>query len=174
MSRTKQSVLRQTTAGFSLLEMMIVTVVAGILIAIAAPNLVGFLARQRLNTANNEIYLAMRKAQSNAKKEKVNWQASFREQNEVVEWTVHRQSISPTSGSWESLPADVLIDDSNTTLYKNTSNNLWRVRFNYKGNIQGQLGRITLYTEQTGNVKRCVFVSTLLGALRTDSDEGCD
>ncbi|MGK7877807.1 MAG: Tfp pilus assembly protein FimT/FimU [Xenococcaceae cyanobacterium] len=173
-------VVPQSVAGFSLLEVLIVMIAIGVLTAIAAPSLLGFVDRQRLNTANNQIYLAMGKAQSNAKKEKVIWQASFREQNEVVEWTIHRQSVTPSSGSWDSLQANVRIDESNTTLGQDTSINAWIVRFDHKGNyddsdnaVPSPPVRITLYNENTGQIKRCVSVSSLLGALRTDSDEGC-
>ena len=45
------------------------------------------------------------------------------------------------------------------------------MQFNYKGNTNGQLGRITLSLRSGGTAKRCVFVSTLLGGMRTAKDQ---
>jgi prepilin-type N-terminal cleavage/methylation domain-containing protein len=152
-------------SGFTLLESLIVTSLIGILAAIAAPNWLSFVNTRRLNTAQNQVYYAMRQAQSQARTEKLTWQASFREVNGVVEWAVHPATVNPNNAVWNTLDPDIRLD-SETTLQ--ASNGVRRIQFDYLGAVrQPPLGRITLSSKLGGKAKRCVIVSTILGAIRT-------
>jgi len=175
--------ISRSTAGFTLLETVVVVSMIGILAAIAAPTWFGFINRQRLNTAQSQVYQAMQDAKSNAIHHKVTWQASFRQVQvsgkPVVQWSVHRASITPSADSWHNLNANIRLDDE-TTLP--SSNSVRRVRFNYYGCPVYQIddecgqtsilskGRLTLSNQQGGKTKRCVIVSTLLGTLRTGKE----
>lgn len=165
-----------TTAGFTLLETMIAVSMIGILAAIAAPSWSSFVNRQRLNTAQNQVYRAMQEAKSNAIRDKVTWQFSVREipvkGKTVIQWAVHPQSVSPNAANWQSLQPQIQIYAQETTLYTDKKNAVpvRRVQFNYMGNTNGQLGQITLTTKNGGKVKRCVYVSTLIGAMRTGKE----
>ena len=163
--------LNRGNAGFTLVEMIVVIAIVGILAAVAGASFLGWLMRMRLNSAQYTALQAIREAQMTAKLRKSTWQASFREQNGKVQWAVHPPNSVPII--WNTLEQEgVKIDSANTTFYKDNTNSLWRVQFNYKGHTNGQLGRINL-TTNTGTPKRCVFVSTLLGAVRTAADERC-
>jgi Tfp pilus assembly protein FimT len=157
---------------------------SGIVSAIAFPNWIAFVERQRLNSAQNQVYQAMQEAKSNATRDKVTWQASFRQVlvdgKQVVQWSVHRASITPSAESWHNLAANVRLDDE-TSLPN--SDSMRRIRFNYSGCPVYQLndecgqttiltkGRITLSSAKGGKAKRCVIVSTLLGALRMAKEQ---
>jgi Tfp pilus assembly protein FimT len=170
----------RSTAGFTLLELTIIVAVIGIVSAIAAPAWFGFLERQHLNTAQNQVYRAMREAQSNATRDKVTWEASFQQVpvagKQVVQWSVHRADITPVAGSWHNFETHIRLDNE-TTLPQ--SDGIHRVRFNSFGCPVYQLhdecgqtsilskGRLTLSSHSGSQAKRCVIVSTLLGALRT-------
>lgn len=56
--------------GFTLIEMMIVTLMVGILSAIAVPSWLAFTTNQRLSTATDRVLLSVRAAQSEAKRTK--------------------------------------------------------------------------------------------------------
>ena len=156
------------TSGFTLLETLVVIFTIGILSAIAAPSWLGFIDVQRLNTSQSQVYSAMRQAQSQAKKEKLTWQASFRQQNGIVQWAVHPATVNPSVANWNNLDATVNLD-AETTLQQ--SNNVRRIQFDDKGSVrQPPLGRITLSSKSGGKAKRCVFVSTILGAMRTSKE----
>ena len=69
-----------SNSGFTLLELIILIIIIGIIFAIAFPSWLNFIERQRLNKAQNQLYLALQSAKSNSTKEKLIWQVSFREQ----------------------------------------------------------------------------------------------
>lgn len=159
-----------STGGFTLLETMIVVAIVGVLTAIAAPSWLSFRDTQSLNTARSEALSAIREAQTNAIQKRRKWQVSFRELEDRVQWVTHPADIDPNSMlNWKNFPRGVHLDPE-TTL--RTSKGVRRAQFNYLGQVNGQLGRITFSTENSGEVKRCVVVSTLLGTIRTGQNRG--
>ncbi|AKG24762.1 methylase [Calothrix sp. 336/3] len=184
--------------GFTLTETLIVVFILGILSAIAAPSWLGFIQQQRLNSAQDKIYLGMRQAQSEAKKRKLSWQFTIRENNQRVQWIVHQadnnkflpDSVLNNQNQWHNLDSNIYIDteknsknDYETTLRKHPSQNIWRVVYNYHGcpiyNVGDEcintslqaLGQITLYSDRDDVTRRCVYVSTILGAMRTGKNQ---
>ncbi len=169
--------------------MLVVIFMVGILSAIAIPSWVSFVNTRRLNVAQDQVYRAMRQAQSQATKEKLTWQVSFRNQNNIVQWAVHQakaeqfipEAVTTNDKLWNNLDSNIRID-SETTLRKQTVSGAWRVIFNYQGcpvyNVGDEcinkslqaLGQITIYSSYAGKVKRCVYISTILGAMRTGKD----
>lgn len=175
---------KQTTAGFTLLEMLVVVTIVGVLAAIAVPNWLGFINRQQLNTANNQIYQAMRQAQSRASQQREAWQVSIRQQGDTVQWVVHKTSVSPPWGQSEQSANSIQIDSVNPT--RLTTGGVSRMIFNFKGcpvwssndtctHAQSLVpAQFTLTNTNASFNKRCVIVTTRLGAIATRSDEDCN
>jgi prepilin-type N-terminal cleavage/methylation domain-containing protein len=181
-----------SSSGFSLLELLVTIVAIGVLSAIAVPSFLAFVDLYRLNAAQDEIYRALRQAQSQAKKEKLTWQFSLREYNGILQWATHQAEASkfiPDAVIWQDLDRSIRLDRERnnknkyeTTLQKHSSQQVWRVIFNYQGcpvyNVGDEcthtslqaLGQITLYSKNGGKTRRCVYVSTILGAMRTGKD----
>ncbi len=173
-----------STAGFTLLEVIITAGMVGILSAIAAPSWVTFVSRQQLNIAQDQMYRAMQSTKSNAELHKMTWQLSLQENKGVVQWAVHAAesgTFIPSGVQWNNLDPNIQVykDKNNkgkceTTLDQQIqrcpSNGPWRVQFNYKGNTNGQLGQLTLTTKNGGKAKSCVYVSTLIGTVRTGKE----
>ncbi len=122
----------------------------------------------RLNAAQAEVYQAMRDAQSTARRNHIHWQFSSREWNEVVQWSIHPTSSIPSNAFWKNLDPAIRLD-AETTLQ--LSNGVRRVQFDENGNVNGQLGRLTLSIKTGGKSKRCVIVSTLIGVIRKSRDQ---
>jgi len=173
--------------GFTLIETMIAIVIVGVLAAIATPGWIKFINTRRLSFAQNQVYRAMREAQSNAKRDKITWQASFRENDGAVQWAVHPadpNQFIPASIGWNSLDSNIQVykDKNNlnqceTTLSQPSAScpaiSPWRVQFDYKGRPKAgasELGQITLSIKDGGQAQRCVYIATVLGAMQTGHD----
>ena len=140
-------------------------IIIGILAAITVPSWLGFVNTVRLNTAQQEVYLAIRQAQSQAIKNKLTWQVSFREQNGIVQWAVHpATTVNPADNTWNNLDPNVRLDAE--TELEQAANGMRQIKSDYRGYLT-PLGHITLSSKNGGKAKRCVYISTLLGAMRT-------
>jgi len=183
--------------GFTLLETLIVVATIGILGTISAPNWMVLRNRQNINDSADQVYQAMQGAKSNARRDKITWQVSFRQNNlqgkEVTQFSIHPadaqefipDNVITNDALWSNLDPNIIIDQSKndkdryeTSITRKTSTGPWRVQFNYQGcpvrkptNQCGQtslqaLGRVTLRSQNGGEYRRCVIISTLLGAIR--------
>jgi prepilin-type N-terminal cleavage/methylation domain-containing protein len=156
--------------GFTLLEAVIVLVIAGILVTIAAPAFLAWLNNQRLTSAQSQVESIFRQAQSTAKQKHVDYQVSFKRQDYPVEWVIHPANSSVKTQTWQTLNTDVKLSlaDADTTLIKD--GDIYKMVFNHRGELSatnGRLGgRITLVPVSGGSRKRCVFISNLLGTTR--------
>lgn len=157
-------VFQGTDGGFSLLEMLTVFAIVGIIAAIAVPGWASFRNTRRLNTAQDQIYQALRQAQFEAKRRGVRWQISVQNRDEQAQWAIYPVNASPLEAAWTDLPPGIQIDTSRTTVRR--SRGIYEVQFNHKGHVNGQLGRITLVGIERSRTRRSVVVSTLIGAMR--------
>lgn len=139
---------RHQDSGFTLLEMLILLLIIGILSSIAAPGWLAFINNQRLRTSQSQVYGALQLAQSNAKRDKVAWQASFRTQGNLVQWAIHPATTDPTTfpvstspssapNVWYSLEDKIAIEKDSattkTTLQEIVSGTSYKAIFNRQG-----------------------------------------
>lgn len=159
--------MTQDQKGFTLLEALVVVVMVGIVAAIAAPGWLSFLEKSQLTVANDKLYLGIRQAQSEAQRKRTAWRYSVREHNGLVEWAVHPDSLT-TVAQWEAFDGGSIKIDSESTFA--SSAGVYYVRFDEGGNPH-HLGRMTFSGKRFSSSKRCVIVSTLIGAARKSKEQ---
>lgn len=183
----KQLILRQQVAGFTLIETLIVITMVGVLAAIAAPSWVAFIDKQRLNTAQDKVLRVIREAQLQAKNQRSCWEVSFRDDGTKVQWSTHLPSVAtdncPTTAAanswiWNDLLEEkanrIAIDTTTTLSTSNQPTGAYGIQFQFNGWVNGLPRKITLKTRNSSSsTKRCVVVSTILGAMRTAQDDSC-
>jgi type II secretory pathway pseudopilin PulG len=189
---TNKTPKRRSTApnaGFTMLETLIIIAILGIFCAIASPSWLMFINNQRLKVSVDRAYWAMELAQSNAKRDKIAWQSSFKQVGENLQVAVHKAEITPAqvpANQWKSLEPDIQINEHDTTFDKVNENTnkikkngtVWRAMFNFKGcpvlsdrnddcTSVGAKGTLTLSHPNLQSGDRCVIISTLIGHQRT-------
>ncbi len=160
---------KNSQLGFTLIENVVIIAIISIISAIAVQNWLVFIDNQRLKNAQDQILQAKREAQNKANRSNQIWQVSIKLVNDIVYWAVHPKSTDPQDANWQKLDENVDLDLNETTL--KYTKGIWKVEFNHKGLTNGQLGRVTLNSRNNPSMKRCVFVSTLLGTIRTGQNQ---
>ncbi len=155
--------------GFTLIEVTLVMAVMGILATIAVPSWLTFWNMRNLTTAQDSVYDAIRLAQSNAEHHGVDWQASFQDVNGQAQWATHPANALPNQIHWNIFNPAVSIDTVETTV--TLSRGVYRFRFDHRGHVSGQLGRLTLTSPMNRSIKRCVIASTLIGGIRKSHEQ---
>ena len=158
-------------AGMTIAEMITVMLIVGILMAIMAPGWKAFHLNQMLSMAQDEAFQSIRQTQAAAIQSHQVWQVSFQNTASAVQWATHPADFT-TALTWQTLLSGVQIDPALTTLTQQGA--VYRIQFSRQGEVNGQLGKLTIRAIESDRFKRCVVVSTLLGALRKAADQDCE
>jgi prepilin-type N-terminal cleavage/methylation domain-containing protein len=157
------------SAGFTLLEGLIVVVVIGLMAAIAAPSWFGFWQQRQINATQDMLYQALRVTQSDAMQQRHERRFSLQERNGHIEWANHPETVPAAQVThWQPLIDGVVLADQDNTLRQ--SGAVYYTRFDMYGNLRGKVireqGTITVTITGKRSTNRCVVVSTVLGAMR--------
>lgn len=190
MQRLAKKANSSDDSGFTLIEFVAVMAMVAFLSTIAGVSWLVFINNQRLGTANDAIFRAMREAQSEARLRKLEWQVSFRESSSggdgIVQWAVHKPGITIPADSplWNDSEGKITIDGTNTNLVMadvdGDGSDDWRIKFDQFGGVsepeeidETNPPRITIMSTTSGTSKRCVVIRTLLGSMQTEQDDNC-
>ena len=144
--------------GFTLIEMLLVIVIVGILIAVAVPNFLGLLRRNQVSTSLQKLYGAIKETQ----------RQSIRQRR------LCRINIDTANNRLTGNPPNCLLSDriinQNITIRTNLSGTPPNISFSHKGTTT-KSGTIVVSSNLTNNQK-CFVISLGLGIMRTGDYKG--
>lgn len=178
-----QRVLYRSTDGLTLVEMIVVLMIAAVLALIAAPSWLSFMNSRRAEAGRDQVFQILRQAQS---------QAIQNRQVQVVNFVTPTNAIPIIKTSGVSQRLDGQMTDSNLNpkmmglqVLNGASNSCSSdaqgcVVFDDRGNVKrdsntlGEEGiKVVITSPASTGSKRCVIVKTLLGAMQTGSGNEC-
>ncbi len=167
--------------GFTLIEVLVVVVFAGILTAIAAPSWLGFVNNQRINSSQTKIFQAIKSAQSEAKVRSDNsdigrTKITFTFPNSSGKSTFKLENVRANSGKEQSLEDGVII--SSVTFNGASQSSPTLIQFDSRGFVYDPSTTqipicVTLSFSGNTQKKSWVKIQTLLGAVSTGKDSAC-
>lgn len=163
----------EETAGFTLLEMLVVIIMVAILAAIAAPGWLGYMNRQRVRRARSDLAQIIQTAQSDAQQKNSTRVIRFSGAAGVSASPAVQvnSAVGVTTGLERSVGGE---QNDNILLTANVQEFV----FNYRGEADpvnpADFPYIVSVTSERSETPKCIIVPTVIGGIvQADGDE-CD
>ncbi|MGV2831617.1 pilus assembly FimT family protein [Myxosarcina sp. GI1(2024)] len=150
--------VRKRNTGFTLIEMIVTAIVVGVIAAIASPNLLGLLNRNRVNSALGEVEGAIKEAQRQA----------IRNGNTC---TVNIDDSSDGIQDDDGVFGGCLLSNRDLDENVRLNSNVTTVSFSHKGTTNTSAVLVVSMANGT-NQQRCMVVSPGIGIMRTGDYTG--
>jgi prepilin-type N-terminal cleavage/methylation domain-containing protein len=147
--------VRKSNSGFTLIEIMVVTIIIGVIAAIAAPNFLGLLNRNRITEAAQQVEGALKEAQRQALRNGKPCTVDIDRTNKQIK--------NPSTNGCLLSNRDLSKIDSSIQLNSTESS----IVFSGKGNITAAQPTIVVSMANGSNLRKCVVLDGLFATIRS-------
>jgi prepilin-type N-terminal cleavage/methylation domain-containing protein len=151
---------RKSNSGFTLIEMMVVVIIIGVIAAIATPNFLGMLNRNRINDAAQQVEGALKEAQRQALRNGKPCTVDIDRTNKKIK--------NPSTNGCLLSNRDLSKIDSSIQLDSSTAS----IGFSGKGNITVTQPTIVVSMTNGSNLQKCVVLDGLFATMRSGEYSG--
>lgn len=165
---------KPATSGFTIIEVLVVMIIVGILMAIAAPNWIAYLSNRRISAVREEVKQVLETAQNNARSERRSRTVTI-----YTSTTDDIPALSVGSTANDGVKATLGGNELKEDMILISTNGSTTLTFDYQGLFEGDPDDLPFIIEvDAGNLaggkKRCVIVATILGNIATGDGDECD
>jgi prepilin-type N-terminal cleavage/methylation domain-containing protein len=163
-----------STAGFTLLEVLVVMIIVGVLMSIAAPDWLAYLNNRRVTTVRDEVRQVLEEAQNRSRSERQSQTVTIYTDNPLPTLAVSSTPDTITAADQRVLGGDGIREEM---IALSTPGGSTTLTFDYQGLVDDSATLPFIIEVAPGNItgkKRCVIVATLLGSITTGDENECD
>jgi len=168
-----------STAGYTLIEMMAIVIIIAVLAAIAAPSWLAYATRQRMNAVESDLVQVLKQARETAvsRRSDIHVRIQEAEAKPTVD-VIIGELANPRSTRTEVLGPGDLPDDAIILRTPDDPDNV--ITFDYQGTIRDSASTEFVVeirpvsNDNDDRWRQCAAVATLLGNVKTARGADCD
>ncbi|MEO0537987.1 MAG: prepilin-type N-terminal cleavage/methylation domain-containing protein [Cyanobacteria bacterium P01_A01_bin.123] len=178
MLSRKASSQDKSTAGFTLLEILVVVIIAALLAAIAAPGWLAFMNRQRMNSVRSDLLETLRQVQADARQNRESKTVIIDPTDPIP--TVRVGSTVADSDAFQlgnnNIKENYLQLSTEASTAGGWDTTITSVTFDYEGVVDrdDDVPFVISISPVGSDAQRCVVIANLLGSLKTLNGDACN
>jgi prepilin-type N-terminal cleavage/methylation domain-containing protein len=165
--------------GFTLIEILIVAIVAGILAAVAIPSFVGLMNQNKVDESIDILEAALRDVHKESMAKSINCELTINKSStssatsfQAVSFTMSGSTMTLAGTTGQCMNSVYTLDSNIDLLTNSTPNSQLKIRYSFKGSTSMDLNgtdnsAIFVVSDRSGGDRKCIIIPRGIGIIRT-------